>query len=108
MARNEYAEKLLPIFISWFLMSYLEVAMEIVSKAMQSPRYKDTPLATSRSIRVLLVITGLATGGATNVVLDIARHFKNQPGFDLQLLTGPIPPGRNDVTHLADELGIPT
>ena len=82
--------------------------MEIVSKAIQSPNYKDTPLVTSRNIRVLLVITGLATGGATNVVLDIARHFKDQPGFDLQLLTGPIPPGRNDVTHLAEELGIPT
>jgi exopolysaccharide biosynthesis polyprenyl glycosylphosphotransferase len=59
-------------------------------------------------MRVLLVITGLATGGATNVVLDIARHFKDQPGFDLQLLTGPIPPGRNDMMHLAEELGIPT
>ena len=82
--------------------------MGVVSKTIQSPHYKDTSLVASRSIRVLLVITGLATGGATNVVLDIARHFKNQPGFDLQLITGPIPPGRNDVTHLAEELGIPT
>jgi exopolysaccharide biosynthesis polyprenyl glycosylphosphotransferase len=86
--------------------------MGIVSKTIQSARYKDTPIdtpmVTSRSIRVLLVITGLATGGATNVVLDIASHFKNQPGFDLQLITGPIPPGRNDVTHQAKELGIPT
>jgi len=82
--------------------------MEVVSKAIQSAHYKDTPLVASRSMRVLLVITGLATGGATNVVLDIARHFKDQPGFDLQLLTGPIPPGRNDMTHLAEELGIPT
>jgi len=89
-------------------MSQLEVAMEVVSKAIQSAHYKDTPLVASRSMRVLLVITGLATGGATNVVLDIARHFKDQPGFDLQLLTGPIPPGRNDMTHLAEELGIPT
>ena len=82
--------------------------MGVASKAIQSAHYKDTPLAAARSIRVLLVITGLATGGATNVVLDLARHFKNQPGFDLQLITGPIPPGRNDVTHLAEKLGIPT
>jgi exopolysaccharide biosynthesis polyprenyl glycosylphosphotransferase len=86
--------------------------MGVASKPIQSARYKDapidTPIATSRSIRVLLVITGLATGGATNVVLDIASHFKNQTGFDLQLITGPIPPGRNDVTHRAKELGIPT
>jgi len=82
--------------------------MGAMSKAIESVHYKDTPLAVSQSIRVLLVITGLATGGATNVVLDLARHFKNQPGFDLQLLTGPIPPGRNDVSHLAEELGIPT
>jgi len=82
--------------------------MEVVSKAIQSAHYKDTPLVASRSMRVLLVITGLATGGATNVVLDIARHFKDQPGFDLELLTGPIPRGRNDMTHLAEELGIPT
>src|SRR5574341_195998 len=82
--------------------------MGVVSKAIQSSHYTDTPLAASRSIRVLLVITGLATGGATNVVLDLASHFKNQPGFDLDLLTGPIPPGRNDMTHMAKELGIPT
>jgi len=86
--------------------------MGVVSKSIQSARYKDTPIdtpiASSRSIRVLLVITGLATGGATNVVLDIASHFKNQTGFDLQLITGPIPPGRNDVTHRAKELGIST
>ena len=86
--------------------------MGVVSKSIQSTHYKDTPkdipLAAARSIRVLLVITGLATGGATNVVLDIAGHFKNQPEFDLQLITGPIPPGRNDVTHRAKELGIPT
>jgi exopolysaccharide biosynthesis polyprenyl glycosylphosphotransferase len=86
----------------------LEVVMGVASKAIQSARYKDTPLVATRSIRVLLVITGLATGGATNVVLDLARHIKNQPGFDLQLITGPIPPGRNDVTHLAQEMGIPT
>ena len=82
--------------------------MEAINKAVYSKHYEDEPLVASRSIRLLLVITGLATGGATNVVLDIARHFKNQPGFDVQLVTGPIPPGRNDVMYLADELGIPT
>lgn len=82
--------------------------MEAIGEVLQSLGYKDTPLEASRNIRVLLVITGLATGGATNVVLDIANHFKNQPEFDVQLLTGPIPPGRNDVTHLAYDLGIPT
>jgi glycosyltransferase involved in cell wall biosynthesis len=61
-----------------------------------------------RRIRVLLVITGLATGGATNVVLDIASHFNNHPDFDIQILTGPIPAGRNDVTYLAHERGITT
>ena len=86
--------------------------MGVVSKGIQGAHYKDTqidtPLVASRSIRVLLVITGLATGGATNVVLDIASHFKNQPEFDIQLVTGPIPSGRNDVTHRAKELGVST
>src|SRR5688572_22873214 len=94
--------------MSRLLMSQLEVAMAVVSKTIQSTHYQDTPLVASGSMRVLLVITGLATGGATNVVLDIASHFKNQPEFDLQLITGPIPPGRNDVTHRAKELVIPT
>lgn len=82
--------------------------MAVVSKGIESVKYKDTPLVASGGIRVLLIITGLATGGATNVVLNIARHFKNQPGFNLQLITGPIPPGRNDLTHLAQQLHIPT
>ncbi|HEX6268699.1 MAG TPA: exopolysaccharide biosynthesis polyprenyl glycosylphosphotransferase [Anaerolineales bacterium] len=82
--------------------------MGVASKAIQSARYKDTSRVASRSTRVLLVITGLATGGATNVVLDLARHFKNHPGFNLQLVTGPIPPGRNDMTYLAKDLDIPT
>src|SRR6266496_4424346 len=84
--------------------------MEAIDKAIQGVYYKDKdkPLVAARSIRVLLVITGLATGGATNVVLDIARHFKDRPEFDLHLVTGPIPPGRTDVTHLAYKMGIPT
>ncbi|NUQ62834.1 MAG: glycosyltransferase family 4 protein [Pirellulales bacterium] len=59
-------------------------------------------------IRVLLVITGLASGGATNVVLDLARSFRDHPDFDVHLLTGPCPPGRTDVTHLAYDLGVET
>jgi exopolysaccharide biosynthesis polyprenyl glycosylphosphotransferase len=69
---------------------------------------EDTPRWAPRKIRVLLVITGLASGGATNVVLDLARYFHNHPDFDVHLLTGPIPPGRTDVTYLAYELGINT
>ncbi|HLO15122.1 MAG TPA: exopolysaccharide biosynthesis polyprenyl glycosylphosphotransferase [Anaerolineales bacterium] len=82
--------------------------MEAIDKAIQSVYYKDRSLVTTRGLRVLLVITGLATGGATNVVLDIARYFKDRPDFDLHLVTGPIPPGRTDVTHLAYEMGIST
>lgn len=59
-----------------------------------------------RKIRVLLVITGLASGGATNVVLDLASYLNNHPDFEVDLVTGPIPPGRTDVTYLAYDLGI--
>lgn len=59
-----------------------------------------------RKIRVLLVITGLASGGATNVVLDLASYLNTHPDFDVHLVTGPPPPGRTDVTYLAYELGI--
>src|SRR5574341_2545291 len=69
---------------------------------------QETALIAPRKIRVMLVITGLAAGGATNVVLDIASHFNNHPDFDIQILTGPPPPGRTDVTHLAYEQGIAT
>ena len=57
---------------------------------------------------MLLVITGLASGGATNVVLGLASHFNNHPDFDIQLLTGPIHEGRTDVTYFAYEQGIST
>jgi glycosyltransferase involved in cell wall biosynthesis len=82
--------------------------MAVSSKAIQRVEYQATPLVARRKIRVLLIITGLATGGATNVVLDIASHFKNHPEFDVHLLTGPVPVGKNDVTYLAYERGIPT
>jgi len=70
--------------------------------------HEDTSRATPRKIRVLLIVTGLASGGATKVVLDIANHFNNHPDFEIHLLTGPIPSGRTDVTHLAYEKNIST
>jgi glycosyltransferase involved in cell wall biosynthesis len=76
----------------------------ILSTRTNEPALTDIP----RKIRLLLVITGLASGGATNVVIDLANHFNNHPDFDIHLLTGPVPPGRTDVTHLAYDLGIKT
>jgi glycosyltransferase involved in cell wall biosynthesis len=61
-----------------------------------------------RKIRVLLAITVLGTGGATNVVLDLANHLNQNPDFDVLLLTGPIPSSRTDLTPLAHEMNIPT
>lgn len=61
----------------------------------------------SRKIRVLLVITKLDIGGATNVVLTIANHFGHHPDFDIELLAGPVPADRTDMRHVADEQGIP-
>jgi glycosyltransferase involved in cell wall biosynthesis len=84
------------------------VTMAVSSKAIQRVEYQATSLAAPRKVRVLLIITGLATGGATNVVLDIASHFNDHPDFDIHLLTGPVPAGKNDVTYLAYERGIPT
>lgn len=83
------------------------------SSVAQLNRHRDKTLsgrqeATAGKIRVLLIITGLASGGATNVVLDLASHLKNHPDFALKLVTGPPPPGRTDVTHLAYEHGINT
>lgn len=82
--------------------------MEVHIRANQGTHHKYTSLVASRKIRVLLVITGLATGGATNVVLDIGSHLNNHPDFDVQILSGPVPEGRNDVTYSAYEKGIPT
>jgi exopolysaccharide biosynthesis polyprenyl glycosylphosphotransferase len=82
--------------------------MKFIGESLQTAAYTDRAQVGARSIRVLLVITGLATGGATNVVLDIARHLRSRPEFEVELITGPIPPGRNDVTHRAFEMDIPT
>ena len=82
--------------------------MDVFNKTVQGVYGKEPSRIAPRKIRVLLIITGLAAGGATNVVLDIASHFNNHPDFDIHILTGPIPTGRTDVTHLAYEQGIAT
>lgn len=82
--------------------------MEMLNESMKGVRLRKTLTSPPRKIRVLLVITGLAAGGATNVVLDLASHFNHHPDFDVDLLTGPSPPGRTDVTNLAYEQGINT
>jgi glycosyltransferase involved in cell wall biosynthesis len=74
----------------------------------QSEYKLGTSPSSERKIRVLVVITVLGTGGATNVVLDLANHLNQSPDFDVLLLTGPIPPSRNDLTPLAHEMKIPT
>ncbi|HKZ80704.1 MAG TPA: glycosyltransferase, partial [Pyrinomonadaceae bacterium] len=84
------------------------MSMEVLNETVQDVHSQESSLMAPRKIRVLLVVTGLGMGGATNVVLDIASHFNNHPDFDIQILTGPIPAGRTDVTHLAIEQGIPT
>lgn len=78
------------------------------SKAMHDVIYNDMIPSPPRKLRLLLIITGLGAGGATNVVLNIASYFNNHSDFDVTLLTGPAPPGRNDVTHMALERGITT
>lgn len=60
-----------------------------------------------RKIRVLLAITKLDLGGATNVVLTIADYFKDHRDFEIEILTGPVPTGRADMTYQAYEKGIP-
>jgi glycosyltransferase involved in cell wall biosynthesis len=82
--------------------------MEVFNQTIQSIPYNEISLTGPHKIRVLLAITGIATGGATNVVLDIASHLKNHPDFDIELLTGPVPVGGNDVTHMAHDQGIST
>ncbi len=64
--------------------------------------------AAGRKYRVLMAITVLGTGGATNVVLDIAEHFNQHPDFEIDLITGPIPEGRTDLTYIAQDRGIRT
>jgi hypothetical protein len=61
----------------------MRVIMEVFNQTIQSIPYNEISLTSPRKIRVLLAITGIATGGATNVVLDIAGHLKNHPDFDI-------------------------
>ncbi len=82
--------------------------MDVSIKAIRGVRHKDTSLRVPAKIRVLIVITELCAGGATNVALDVANYFNNHPDFDVLLVTGPVPTTRTDVTHLAYERGIPT
>lgn len=58
-------------------------------------------------IRVLLVITRM-TMGSTNVVLDIASHLNQHPGFEVNIAAGPVPDYEVDLTPLAHEKAIPT
>ena len=81
--------------------------MEISREALQNEHLEHASYAAARKVRVLQIITVLGTGGATKVVLDIATHFNNHPGFEIEILTGPIPPDRTDLTHLARNQGIP-
>src|SRR5574337_1791372 len=62
----------------------------------------------SKKLRLLLVITRLTVGGDTNVVLDIARHFRNHPGFEVEIAAGPVPANEVDLTSLAHESRVPT
>jgi glycosyltransferase involved in cell wall biosynthesis len=82
--------------------------MELVNPAYRNVQPKERLCTTARPIRVLLAITGLAAGGATNVVLDLASHLSRHPDFALHLATGPSPAGRTDLTNLAYDLGINT
>ena len=80
--------------------------MGVSKQEMQERQNRSSSRPERRKVRLLLVITGLGTGGATNVVLDIARHFNGHPDFDVEILTGPTQAGRSDLSHRADELGV--
>lgn len=82
--------------------------MAVYGEAAQNIPHMDALSTNQHKTRVLMIITGLAAGGATNVVLSLADYFSRHPDYDVQLLTGPIPAGRTDVTHRAHELGINT
>ncbi|HEX9332460.1 MAG TPA: hypothetical protein VF896_11255, partial [Anaerolineales bacterium] len=60
-----------------------------------------------RKIRVLMVATRLTIGGDTNVILDIASYLNSHPHFEVHLAAGPVPAQEVDLTHLANERGIP-
>lgn len=62
----------------------------------------------ARKLRLLLVITRLTVGGDTNVLLDIARHFRDHPGFEVEIAAGPVPTTEIDLSSLVRESRIPT
>lgn len=62
----------------------------------------------TRKLRLLLVITRLTVGGDTNVLLDIARHFRDHPGFEVEIAAGPVPSTEIDLSPLVRESRIPT
>jgi len=61
----------------------------------------------ARKLRLLLVITRLTVGGDTNVLLDIARHFRNHPKFEVEIAAGSVPAHEVDLTSLAYDSRIP-
>lgn len=70
----------------------------------EAPRF----VAPGKKLRLLLVITRLTVGGDTNVLLDIARRFRNHPAIEAEIAAGPVPASEIDLTHLTYESGIPT
>ncbi len=85
-----------------------KVTMKVFNEALHGMHPISAPVTAPRKIRVLLVITVLGTGGATNVVLDIASHFKNHSDFEIEILTGPKLSDRTDMSFIARERGINT
>lgn len=67
-----------------------------------------TSYAQQRPIRILQIITRLTTGGDTNVILDIAEYFNQNPAFTAELAVGPVPPTEADLTDWAYQRAIPT
>lgn len=79
----------------------------VYDKTIPNKVIKPIARAYSRKLRVLQIITALGTGGATKVVLDIAQHFHNHPDFDIEIISGPIPADRTDMSYVAQAQGIP-
>jgi glycosyltransferase involved in cell wall biosynthesis len=82
--------------------------MKEISQQAQQVRFVGQPSGKPRKTRVLLIVTQLALGGGTKVALDIASYLHKHPGYEVHLLTGPIPADKTDLTHLARDQGIQT
>ncbi len=89
-------------------------AVEVIREETPQPGTADSPrdaggsAPPARRLRLLLVITRLTVGGDTNVLLDIARRFRNHPRIEAEIAAGPVPANEVDLTHLAYESRIPT